>query len=80
VHWNGAIAIGGSVTITLQGQVKTGTEGHVVTNQGTFNYGASENTSNNTSGLTDDPAVGGTTDPTLFTVIDEIFKDGFDGN
>lgn len=80
VRWNGTLAIGASVTITIKTQIGTGTEGNVISNQGTFNYGAFENSANNTTGVTDDPSVGGTTDPTQFTVIDDIFMDGFEGN
>jgi uncharacterized repeat protein (TIGR01451 family) len=77
VDWNGSIAAGDSVTITIQGQVNAGTEFSTVSNQGSFQYNSYEGTTNDVSGVTDDPSVGGATDPTTFIVSDEIFKDGF---
>ena len=78
VDWNGSIAAGDSVTITIQGQVNAGTEFTTVSNQGSFQYNSYEALStNDVSGVTDDPSVGGATDPTTFIVSDEIFKDGF---
>ena len=80
VNWNGSIAPGDSVTITIKAQIGLVDAGQTISNQGTVNFGAYEGSINDTSVLTDDPTVGGATDPTTFTVLDEIFRDGFEGN
>lgn len=66
--WNGALEAGASVTITITATINAGTVGQTVTSQGTFNYDADHNGSNEASRLTDDPALGGATDPTSFVV------------
>jgi len=69
VTWDGAIAAGGSVTITIQATVAPATpSGTVVANQGTATYDADGDGTNEATALTDDPAVGGAADPTSFTV------------
>jgi uncharacterized repeat protein (TIGR01451 family) len=69
VHWNGAIAAGGSVTVTINATIaQTATPGTVVSNQGSVSWDSDANGSNDSTGVTDDPAVSGTTDPTDFTV------------
>ena len=78
VHWNGAIAVGASVTLTIQAQVKSGTEGSSASNQATINYDGHQTGAHNATALTDDPALPGATDPTVFVVIDEIFPNGFE--
>jgi uncharacterized repeat protein (TIGR01451 family) len=80
VRWNGSLAVGASVTITIKAQIGLINPGQTISNQGTVQYGAYEGSTNDTTVLTDDPSVGGATDPTTFTIIDEIFRDGFDGN
>ena len=80
VHWSGSLAAGASVTITIKAQIGLFPQGTVISNQGTVNYGAYEGSTNDTMVLTDDPSVGGATDPTTFTILDEIFRDGFEGN
>jgi uncharacterized repeat protein (TIGR01451 family) len=63
VTWNGSIPAGGSVTIAI-----TATNGFgSISNQGTINYDADGNGTNEASRLTDDPAVPGTQDPTVVT-------------
>jgi uncharacterized repeat protein (TIGR01451 family) len=69
VTWNGPIAAGGSVTLTIQAQVQPGlAPGTPVANQATFAYDADGDGSNEASGATDDPAAPGAADPTAFLV------------
>ncbi len=79
VKWNGVIAAGASVTITIQAMVSPATEFTTISNQATVKYDSYESGVDDTTILTDDPSVGGNADPTSFIVADEIFKDGFDG-
>ncbi|HVH36369.1 MAG TPA: hypothetical protein VM847_19920, partial [Tahibacter sp.] len=67
VHWNGAVPAGGSVTITINATINASASG-TISNQGTVFFDADANGSNESSAPTDDPAVGGGTDPTIFTV------------
>ncbi len=68
VNWDGSIPGGGSVTITINCTINLGTEGATVSNQGTINYDADGNGTNEATRLTDDPNVGGSSDPTVFQV------------
>ncbi len=68
VHWNGTIPAGGSVTITITATIKNGTGSQTISNQGTVFFDADGNGTNESSVLTDDPAVGGVNDPTSFRV------------
>jgi uncharacterized repeat protein (TIGR01451 family) len=69
VVWNGSIASGGSVTVTLQAVVKAATAvGTVVSNQGTVRYDGDGNGTNESSTPTDDPGLPGASDATAFTV------------
>jgi uncharacterized repeat protein (TIGR01451 family) len=69
VVWNGSIASGGSVTVTVQATVKPATAvGTVVSNQGTVRYDGDGNGTNESSVLTDDPSQAGAANPTAFTV------------
>ena len=68
VHWNGVIAAGGSVTITINATINNGTAGQSISNQGTILFDADGNGTNESTALTDDPAVGGADDPTVFVV------------
>ncbi len=73
VTWNGALAaVNGSVTITITATVNNVPPGTVISNQGTIHYDTEANGSNEASRLTDDPGVGGATDPTSFTVVGAI--------
>jgi uncharacterized repeat protein (TIGR01451 family) len=70
VRWNGSIPGSGSVTITITATLSSGaTVGATVSNQGTINYDADGNGTNETTKSTDDPSVGGASDPTSFTVL-----------
>ncbi len=67
VTWDGAIApVNGTVTITITATVKPAFTG-TVSNQGTISYDADGNGTNESTRLTDDPGVGGASDPTSFT-------------
>ena len=70
VTWNGSLANGASVTITISATIAASTAaGTVVTNQGTASFDADGNGTNESSALTDDPGVAGPSNPTSFTVI-----------
>jgi uncharacterized repeat protein (TIGR01451 family) len=74
VTWNGALGpINGSVTITIVATINNVAPATVVSNQGTINYDADGNGSNESSRQTDDPGVGGASDPTNFTVTGATF-------
>ena len=69
VTWNGSLAAGGSVTITINATIDANVPaGTTLTNQGTFSYDADGNGTNEASGVTDDPAARGAADPTSFQV------------
>lgn len=68
VRWNGSIAAGGSVTITIVATIDVGATG-VITNQGTINYDADGNGSNEATRSTDDPGLPGNADGIGFTVL-----------
>ncbi len=68
VNWNGSIAGGGgSVTITITATIAAGTSGQTICNQGTFNFDADANGTNESTGTTDPPGDGA--DPTCFEVV-----------
>jgi uncharacterized repeat protein (TIGR01451 family) len=66
--WNGSVPAAGSVTVTITATINTGTQGTTISNQGSVSYDADLNGTNETTVLTDDPSVGGASDPTSFTV------------
>ncbi len=69
VTWNGSIAAGGSVTITIQATLLSGAvPGTMVSNQGTIRYDADGDGTNEATGVTDDPGAAGSGNPTTFTV------------
>jgi|CXWL01.1.fsa_nt_gi uncharacterized repeat protein (TIGR01451 family) len=70
VTWNGAVANGGSVTLTIVATIDADVApGTTITNQGTMAYDANGDGSNEATGVTDDPGVGGGNDATLFQVV-----------
>ncbi len=69
VTWNGSIAGGASVTVTIGATVRPGTAGTTVSNQGSISYDGDGNGTNETAKTTDDPTVGGANDPTTFVVL-----------
>jgi uncharacterized repeat protein (TIGR01451 family) len=68
VHFNGSIAAGGSVTITITAAINAGTAGQTLANQGTVFFDADGNGTNESSILTDDPSTATANDPTTFRV------------
>jgi hypothetical protein len=70
VTWNGSIAAGGSVTITIVAFVNaTVAPGTTITNQGTVSFDADGNGTNEATTVTDDPSTGPAGDPTGFIVL-----------
>jgi len=65
--WNGAIAPGASVTITIQATIRPASVGQV-SNQGFVLYDSDGNGINDTPLFTDDPATPAPNDATLFTI------------
>jgi uncharacterized repeat protein (TIGR01451 family) len=68
VTWNGSTAAGGSVTITVDFTISSGALGTPVSNQGTLNFDADGNGTNESTAQTDDPGMPGAADPTVFTI------------
>ncbi len=66
VTWNGSIPASGSVTITIEAVIGSGLGSALIANQGTINFDGDGNGTNESTGETDDPAVGGAADPTVF--------------
>jgi uncharacterized repeat protein (TIGR01451 family) len=67
--WNGTIAsFGGFFSISVEALIDAGTNGQTLSNQGTVHFDADGNGTNESSGMTDDPAVPGAADPTDITV------------
>ncbi|QBB70058.1 DUF11 domain-containing protein [Pseudolysobacter antarcticus] len=69
VGWNGSIAAGGSVTITILATINSGTAPGAISNQGTVAFDADGNGTNESTALTDDPGLPGTSDPTSFNLV-----------
>ncbi|MCQ4166325.1 DUF11 domain-containing protein [Tahibacter harae] len=67
VSWNGAIAAGASVTLTINAIIGPGALG-TVANIGLIYYDSDANGTNNRQVLTDDPSQPGSQDPTTFVV------------
>jgi len=68
VDWDGSVPAGGSVTITINATINAGTGGTTINNQASFAYDADLNGSNESTGVSDDPAIGGASDPTALIV------------
>lgn len=69
VNWDGSIAPGASVTITITATIRPdAVAGASVANQGTIATDLDGNGSNETNRVTDNPATGGAGDPTSFAV------------
>src|SRR6185503_1451508 len=70
VTWNGSIAAGGSVTITITATINSGVApGTTITNQGTISYDSDGNAINDATAQTDNPATQPPSDPTSFVVV-----------
>ncbi len=72
VTWNGSIAGGGTVTITIQAFVKSGTIGSTISNQATVSYDSDANGTNDASRASDDPSTIAPNDPTSFQVVGSV--------
>lgn len=69
VTWNGGLAGGASVTLTINATINPGVaDGTTISNQGTIAYDANSDGINEASAVTDDPATGAADDPTSFQV------------
>ncbi|MET0727073.1 MAG: proprotein convertase P-domain-containing protein [Acidimicrobiales bacterium] len=68
VTWNGSTPAGGSVTLTVTATVDTGTENRTIGNQAALAFDSDSDGDNESTALSDDPAVAGAADPTSFTV------------
>lgn len=68
VSWNGGIAAGSSVTITIVANIDAGATGLIV-NQGSVVYDGNGDGTNELSVPTDDPSLPGSIDATFFTVV-----------
>ena len=68
VTWNGSIGAASTVTLTITATINAGTSGTTISNQGTVAFDADLNGSNESTALTDDPAVAGAANPTTFVV------------
>ena len=67
VTWNGSLAAGESVTITIDAVIDAGAApGTTISNQGTIAYDADGNGTNEASAVTDDPGTAAEDDPTFF--------------
>jgi uncharacterized repeat protein (TIGR01451 family) len=69
VTWNGAIAGGGSVTISIQALVRGGTSGTTISNQATVSYDSDANGTNDATRQSDDPSTTAPADATSFAVV-----------
>lgn len=69
VTWDGVVPAGGSVTITVNATVKTGTALQTVTNQATVNYDANGDGTNEAAATSDNPATQPAGDATSFVVV-----------
>ncbi len=68
VNWNGSIPALAAVTITIEAVIDAGTGGQTIANQGTVNFDADGDGTNESSGTTDDPGVPGGADPTEIVI------------
>ena len=69
ITWNGSIASGASVRLTIRATIKSGTAFRSVSNQGTVRFDARGDGLNDDVALTDDPTIEGSADATAFTVL-----------
>jgi len=70
VTWNGALAVNATATITITARINEVPAGTQISNQGALAFDADGNGSNEAQGATDDPALPGVADPTVFGVFD----------
>ena len=70
--WDGVVPAGGMVVVTLEARIDYGADSTTISNQGTIFFDADGDGVNESSGLTDDPAAGGSDDPTTIVILDLI--------
>jgi len=68
VAWNGSLAPGASVMLSIRARVNEGTVGALVSNQGAVSFDLDGDGTNETIRLSDDPGLSGLADPTSFEV------------
>jgi uncharacterized repeat protein (TIGR01451 family) len=69
VTWNGALASGASVTITIQATIDAGVaNGTTITNQAAIAWDGDADGTNESTGVSDDPGIPGSGDPTPLLV------------
>ncbi len=69
VHWNGAIAAGANVTLLVQATINAGTAGQTVSLQGTSNFDANGDATNESSSPSDNVATRLGADANTFPVL-----------
>jgi uncharacterized repeat protein (TIGR01451 family) len=72
VTWNGSIAGGGTVTVTIQALVNSGTTGMTISNSATVSFDSDASGTNDTTRTSDDPATSAPSDPTSFLVAGSV--------
>jgi uncharacterized repeat protein (TIGR01451 family) len=72
VTWNGSLAAGASMTVTITATVEAGTQGTTLSNQATLAWDGDADGVNEASGVSDDPAVVGGSNPTGVAVGPEV--------
>jgi uncharacterized repeat protein (TIGR01451 family) len=69
VTWNGSIAGGGTVSISIQAFIKNGTSGSTISNTATVSYDSDANGTNDSTRSSDDPSTAAPNDATSFLVV-----------
>jgi len=72
VTWNGSIAGGGNVTITIQALINSGATGTTISNSASISFDSDANGTNDTTRTSDDPATSAPSDPTSFLVAGSV--------
>jgi hypothetical protein len=69
VTWNGTVAVGGLITITVDAVINSATApGTILSNQATLGFDSNGNGTNESLGVSDDPSLPGDSDTTEFVV------------
>jgi trimeric autotransporter adhesin len=74
ITWNGSLAAGASVTITLTATLQAGTLGTTINNQATLAWDADADGVNEAAGVSDNPGAPGSADTTPILVGPEIYS------
>jgi len=72
VTWNGSIAVGETITITIVAAIQGSAGGSAISNQASISYDSDGNGSNDATASTDDPGVAGASNATVFFVANLI--------